>query len=268
MGFTEKSSIAVAAVVVGVTVGASVVATPVAAPQRTIPVYSTAAVDLVASSTELQPPRTADAQQALASVADQIDDAFIDITVLIRRGVTPALNGLGYLGKQLYIGLNLIESVTASAVFNGTDVLRGEKLLRNVGEFALDVGVSGLYVLYDELFLAGKGDAFVLDRPPLDHPVRWTSADEPRKGFPLTVPERDPIELDVTAADPDSVDSVDTLPQRDGAITRWKAKQADLTEKRAEKRAERREAREERREAREERREARKARSADSASAD
>ena len=252
MGFAEKTSIAVATIVVG----ASVVATPVAAPQRTIPVHSAAAVDLAASSTALRPARTADAQQALAAVADQIDDTFIDITVLIRRGATPALNGLGYLGKQLYIGLNLIESVTASAVFNGTDVLRGEKLLRNVGEFALDVGVSGLYVVFDELFLAGKGDAFVLDRPPLDHPVRWTSADEPRPGFPLTVPDRDPIELDVAE------------PQRDGALTRWKAKQADLADKRAEKRVERREAREERREAREERREARKARSADSANAD
>ena len=63
---------------------------------------------------------------------------------------SPVLNSLGYLGKQLYIGLNLIESVTASAVFNTTDVLRGEGLLRNVGDFAFDVALSGLFVVIDE----------------------------------------------------------------------------------------------------------------------
>lgn len=212
-------------------VGATVViapATPVAPVDRPLPVYAAPAVHLVAQ------------QQALATVADQIDDAFIDLTVLVRGGATPVLNTLGYVGKQLYIGLNLIESVTASAVFNTTDVLRGEGLLRNVGDFAFDVALSGLFVVIDELSLSGNSEAIAIDRPPLDRPLRWEDADSPRKGFPLTVPDRDPVDSEV------AVDSVTTEKPtaRESVADRWRAKKTENAEKREERREQRREARE------------------------
>ncbi len=176
---------------------------------------------------------------------DGIDDAFIDLTVLIRRGATPVLNSLGYIGKQLYVGLNLIESVAASAVFNSTDVLRGEGVLRNVGDFAFDVALSGLFVVIDELSLSGNSEAIAINRPPLDRPLRWEDADSPRKNFPLTVPDRDPLEVtgaddDPTTVRDDDADAKTRQPVRDAVLSQWKAKKADN----AEKREQRREARE------------------------
>ncbi|WP_111512340.1 hypothetical protein [Mycobacterium kyogaense] len=233
-------SLTSAAAVVGATVMVIPVA-PAAPVERAAPVYSAPAVQL-------------------AAVTDQIDDAFIDLTVLIRRGATPALNSLGYLGKQLYIGLNLIESVSASAVFNGTDVLRGEGLLRNVGDFAFDVALSGLFVVIDELSLSGNTEAIAIDRPPLDRPARWEDADSPRKGFPLTVPDRDPLE--VTSADDT------TVPNRDSVATQWQAKKTERAEKRADMRAENAAKREQRREAREARKAQRAERAATASSTD
>lgn len=244
MGFVARTG---AAVAVAIVAGTSVLAHPVDAPERSAPVRVTAAVEYAASSTALRPRPNAAAANAAADgstpVADAIDDAFIDFTVVLRTGITPVLNRLGYLGKQLYIGLNLIESITASAVFNGTDVLRGEGVLRNLGDVAFDVGLSGLFVVFDELSLSGNVEAIVIDRPPLDHPARWDSADRPRKGFPLTVPDRDPPEITTADAVTEPVDDSETTtrdpsgprPLRDG-IAQWKAKRAEKTEKAAEAR--------------------------------
>ena len=238
MSVVQRMSLVSAAAVVG----ATVLVAPAAPVERAVPVRSAPAVQL-------------------AAVTDQIDDAFIDLTVLIRRGATPVLNSLGYLGKQLYIGLNLIESVSASAVFNGTDVLRGEGLLRNVGDFAFDVALSGLFVVIDELSLSGNTEAIAIDRPPLDRPARWEDADSPRKGFPLTVPDRDPPE--VPSADDDT-----TVRNRDSVATQWQAKKAERAEKRADMRAENAEKREQRREAREARKAERAERAATASSTD
>ena len=238
MSVVQRMSLVSAAAVVG----ATVLVAPAAPVERAVPVRSAPAVQL-------------------AAVTDQIDDAFIDLTVLIRRGATPVLNSLGYLGKQLYIGLNLIESVSASAVFNGTDVLRGEGLLRNVGDFAFDVALSGLFVVIDELSLSGNTEAIAIDRPPLDRPARWEDADSPRKGFPLTVPDRDPPE--VASADDDT-----TVPNRDSIATQRQAKKAERAEKRADMRAENAEKREQRREAREARKAERTERAATASSTD
>ncbi len=227
MSVVQRMSLVSAAAVVG----ATVLVAPAAPVEEAVPVHSAPAVQL-------------------AAVTDQIDDAFIDLTVLIRRGATPVLNSLGYLGKQLYIGLNLIESVSASAVFNGTDVLRGEGLLRNVGDFAFDVALSGLFVVIDELSLSGNTEAIAIDRPPLDRPARWEDADSPRKGFPLTVPDRDPPEI--TAADevvdpPKEPTETRSTRDRDSVATKWTAKRAENAEKREQRREDRREAREARR---------------------
>ena len=238
MSVVQRMSLVSAAAVVG----ATVLVAPAAPVERAVPVRSAPAVQL-------------------AAVTDQIDDAFIDLTVLIRRGATPVLNSLGYLGKQLYIGLNLIESVSASAVFNGTDVLRGEGLLRNVGDFAVDVALSGLFVVIDELSLSGNTEAIAIDRPPLDRPARWEDTDSPRKGFPLTVPDRDPPE--VASADDDT-----TVPNRDSIATQRQAKKAERAEKRADMRAENAEKREQRREAREARKAERTERAATASSTD
>ncbi|WP_131705496.1 hypothetical protein [Mycolicibacterium obuense] len=238
MSVVQRMSLVSAAAVVG----ATVLVAPAAPVERAVPVRSAPAVQL-------------------AAVTDQIDDAFIDLTVLIRRGATPVLNSLGYLGKQLYIGLNLIESVSASTVFNGTDVLRGEGLLRNVGDFAVDVALSGLFVVIDELSLSGNTEAIAIDRPPLDRPARWEDADSPRKGFPLTVPDRDPPE--VASADDDT-----TVPNRDSIATQWQAKKAERAEKRSDMRAENAEKREQRREAREARKAERAERAATASSTD
>lgn len=255
-----KGSIAVATAAVVVGVG---VAPPVGAwPDRTGPAHSAVAVELAASSTALRPqPRTVETQQALATVADQIDNTFIDLTMVIRRGVTPVLNALGYLGKQLYIGLNLIESVSASAVFNSTDVLRGEGVLRNLGEFALDVGVSALYVVVDESSLRGGGEAFVLPRPPLDRPLRWDDAQSPSKGLPLTVPDRDAPEVTAVGDDDETAvrDDKPAVRVRDSLGKRpLRESIRNVVEQRKGKKAENAEKREQRREARE----ARKAQSA------
>lgn len=236
MEFFARTS---AAVAVAVVAGTSVLAQPVDTAERAAPVRVTAAVEYMASSTPLRP-RPAVAPNSAANVstpfADAIDDAFIDFTVVVRTGITPVLNRLGFFGKQIYIGLNLIESLTASAVFNGTDMLRGEGVVANLRDVATDVGYSALFVAIDEVSTVMSSEAIAISRPPLDRPVRWEDADPPFKGRPLSVPNRDREE--VAAA-------TDERPSREGVFTAWKAKKAE----RAEKAAAARKARQERRDA-------------------
>ncbi|ORA52445.1 hypothetical protein BST22_12760 [Mycolicibacterium chubuense] len=230
---------------VAVVAGTSVLAQPVDTAERAAPVRVTAAVEYTASSTPLRP-RPAVAPNSAADVstpfADAIDDAFIDLTVVVRTGITPVLNRLGFVGKQIYIGLNLIESLTASAVFNGTDILRGEGVVANLRDVATDVGYSALFVAIDEVSTVMSPEAIAINRPPLDRPVRWEDADPPFKGRPLSVPDRDREEV---AADETENAATDERPSRDGVFTAWKAKKAE----RAEKAAEARKARQERRDA-------------------
>ena len=128
---------------------------------------------------------------------DWIDDAFIDSTIVVRTVITPALNSIGFLGKQIYVGVNFAESILASAVFNGTDILRGEGVSQNLGDFAADVGYSLLWVAIDEAAIGISPDAIAIDRAPLNRPSRWDDADPPFKGVPLSVPNRDRVDVTV-----------------------------------------------------------------------
>lgn len=244
MEFFARTGVAVAVAVVA---GTSVLTQPVDTAERAAPVRVIAAVEYTASSTPLRP-RPAVAPNSAADVstpfADAIDDAFIDLTVVVRTGITPVLNRLGFVGKQIYIGLNLIESLTASAVFNGTDILRGEGVVANLRDVATDVGYSALFVAIDEVSTVMSSEAIAISRPPLDRPVRWEDADPPFKGRPLSVPTRDREEV-AAAADETENAATDERPSRDGVFTAWKAKKAE----RAEKAAEARKARQERRDA-------------------
>lgn len=125
------------------------------------------------------------------STPDQIDQEFIDFRRAVRNDFHEFANQFGYLGKQLYIGFNFGESIIASAVFNGTDMLRGEGVLRNLGEIAYDVVLAGVYVVVDQLYLAVPGLPPIVvlpDRPPVDHPLDWRSPLPPQPGRDLVVP--------------------------------------------------------------------------------
>lgn len=254
MDFVARTSTALAvALVAGTTVLAHPGEATSAAPARL-----DAAVELTASTAPWTPARdTSDAAVAdvarqlshgyrmLQNVAvaadestpllDAIDDAFIDGTVVLRRIVTPVLNQLGFVGKQIYIGLNLVESLTASAVFNGTDMLRGEGVVQNLRDVATDVGYSALFVAIDEVSIGMTAEAIAINRPPLDRPARWDDADPPFKGRPLSVPDRD--------REPTASAIVDR-PARSGVFSEWKATKAERAEKAAEARQARRDARE------------------------
>ncbi|TRW82771.1 hypothetical protein FK535_12470 [Mycolicibacterium sp. 018/SC-01/001] len=193
---------------------------------------------------------------------DGIDNAFIDGTILFRTAVTPVLNLLGPIGKQIYIGVNFAESVLASAVFNGTDILRGEGLFRNLGSMAVDVANAGLWVVIDEFATVNYPDAVVLTRAPGDRPARWEDADAPFIG-PLTVPDRGQDDLASTVEAEEPVKAGDTdaaqtdRPEKPSLLSDWKAKREARAEQRAQAKAENAEKREQRREAREARRAAR-----------
>ena len=126
-----------------------------------------------------------------AVVADQIDDEFIAFRRDVRTEFHEFANQFGYLGKQMYIAFNFGESILASAIFNGTDIMRGEGLFENLGEFAFDVALSAVYVVVDQLYLAIPGLPPIValpERPPLDRPLDWRRPLPPQPGRDLVVP--------------------------------------------------------------------------------
>lgn len=200
-----------AALAVAALAGATIMATPIAPPRPVASNLDTdAAVNLTASSRPLYPwpwvfapEATAshrDGSQAAAptiadddtlSTADRIDEDFIDFRTDVRTVFTPFANQLGYVGKQLYVGFNFVESISASAVFNSTDVLRGEGFFTNLGDFARDVVLAAVWVVADELYLhvPGLPPIVVLpDRPPSEYVPGWRRPLPPQPGRDLVVP--------------------------------------------------------------------------------
>ena len=108
--------------------------------------------------------------------------------IAVRTDFTAFANQLGYLGKQLYIAFNFAESIVASFVFNGTDILRGEGLFTNLGEIGRDIFESSYFVVLDEIVLIQPGTPIAISRPPLDRPIRWQDAQPPHPTRPLSVP--------------------------------------------------------------------------------
>ncbi|MGB3353770.1 MAG: hypothetical protein WBB00_13475 [Mycobacterium sp.] len=153
-----------------------------------------------------------------AVVADQIDDDFIAFRIAVRTDFHEFANQLGYLGKQMYIAFNFGESILASAIFNGTDVMRGEGLFENLGEFAYDVVLSVGYIAVDQLYLAIPGLPpidYLPGRPPLDRPLDWMRPLPPQPGRDLVLPVmQEPATVQAIAdapADPDD----DSAPEED-----------------------------------------------------
>jgi hypothetical protein len=144
------------------------------------------------SDADAAPPPTSAALDI--SSLDAIDESFIDVRIAIRRSFTAFANQLGYLDKQLYIAFNFAESIVASAVFNGTDILRSEGLLKNLGEFGRDVVQSALFIVIDEVVLATpETDGFdYTERAPWDAPDRWENALSPEQFKRLAVPGEAP----------------------------------------------------------------------------
>jgi hypothetical protein len=149
----------------------------------------------LALARDTEPRRTTAAPTATLeedpATADQIDEDFIAFRQALRTDFTPFANDLGYLGKQLYIGFNFGESLVASLVFNGTDMLRGEGVLKNIGEIAWDVVLSAVYIAVDELYLhvPGLPPIVVLpNRAPADAPIGWRRPLSPQPGRDLVVP--------------------------------------------------------------------------------
>ena len=125
------------------------------------------------------------------STPDQIDEDFIAFRQALRTDFTPFANELGYLGKQLYIGFNFGESLVASLVFNGTDMLRGEGVLKNLGEIAWDAVLSVVYIAVDQLYLHVPGLPPIVilpNRAPADAPFGWRRPLPPQPGRDLIVP--------------------------------------------------------------------------------
>lgn len=214
MGFVVRasSSVAVAAVI-----GATVVATPVQRPTPAAENYISTSVVTLAASTEPfsrwplvlttdegtrssagAPTLTSaavDAQDA-ATTADEIDESFIDFRRQARSNFHQFANQFGYLGKQLYVAVNFGESILASAIFNGTDILRGEGVLKNLGEFASDIALAAIWVVADELYLHLPGlppIEILPNRGPEDAPQSWRRPLPPQPGRPLIVPF-DPVD--------------------------------------------------------------------------
>ena len=100
---------------------------------------------------------------------------------------------------------NFGESIVASAVFNGTDMMRGEGVLTNLGEIAYDIVLAGVYVVVDQLYLAipGLPPIVVLpDRPPVDRPLDWRRPLPPQPGRDLVVPfDPQPEDMQSVASD-------------------------------------------------------------------
>ena len=207
MGYVKQSA---AAVAVAAVTGATVLATPVSRPEPAVPAaVSSTSIDLTGSSQTLVPwpllttrtPRSAPSSRSVqaadepeaTSSLDRIDENFIAFRTALREDFHEFVNKTGYLGKQIYIGVNFAESILASAVFNGTDVLRGEGLFTNLGEFAYDIFLAAVYVVADEAYLniPGLPPAVILpDRAPVDHPVGWEEPRFPLPGRPVVLPIR------------------------------------------------------------------------------
>lgn len=201
-----------AAVTVAALTGAGITATPIDRsdpPSSNVP--TDASVNLTASARMLPPwpwvvapealaahrgdPQTAASTAAVAddpaSTADRIDEDFIEFRTDVRTVFTPFANQLGYVGKQLYVGFNFVESIAASAVFNSTDVLRGEGFFTNLGDFARDVVLAAVWVVADELYLHVPGLPPIValpDRPPAEYVPGWRRPLPPQPGRDLVVP--------------------------------------------------------------------------------
>ncbi|MCV7151570.1 hypothetical protein [Mycolicibacterium pyrenivorans] len=136
-------------------------------------------------------PNAASVAEESTSTPDQIDDQFIEFRNAARTDFHTFANELGYLGKQMYIAVNFGETLVASAVFNGTDMLRGEGVLKNLGEMTYDAFLAGLYIVVDNLYLAIPGLPPIVtlpDRGPVDSPPEWRRPLPPQPGRPLVVP--------------------------------------------------------------------------------
>ncbi|MCZ0727905.1 hypothetical protein [Mycolicibacterium iranicum] len=172
-----------AAIAVAAVAGTTIVTTPVDSPATfTEAAENAALVNLTAASSPL-------AQPTLAP--DEIDDSFLQFRTGVRADFNAFANRLGYLGKQMYIGFNFGETVLASAVFNGTDILRGEGLFENLSDFTVDVALAAAWIVADELYLHIEDlppIEILLNRPPKDAPVGWTRPQPPDPIRPL-VPE-------------------------------------------------------------------------------
>lgn len=222
MGYVTQSA---AAVAVAAVTGATVLATPVSRPEPTVPAaVSFTSIDLTGSSQTLVPrpllatqsPRNAASSTSTLAAADEpeatpgldrIDGDFIAFRTALREDFHEFVNKTGYLGKQIYIGVNFAESIVASAVFNGTDVLRGEGLFRNLGEFAYDIFLAAVYVVADEAYLniPGLPPAVILpDRAPVDHPAGWEEPRFPLPGRPVVLPIRQTLDTTSELAIEDS----------------------------------------------------------------
>lgn len=160
-----------------------------------------------------------------AVVADQIDDEFIAFRRAVRTDFHEFANQFGYLGKQVYIAFNFGESILASAIFNSTDVMRGEGLFENLGEFAYDVALSAVYVVVDQLYLAIPGLPPIValpNWPPLDRPLDWRRPLPPQPGRDLVVPfdpvpeaDQMPETSQAIAADEPADPADDSVPDED-----------------------------------------------------
>ncbi len=194
MGFVIRSG--AAAAVAAVTV-AMTTATPTQRPSPAASsVGSSSLVNLTASS------------RMLYLAADQIDDQFIEFRNTARTDFHTFANELGYLGKQLYIAVNFGETIAASAVFNGTDMLRGEGVLKNLSEMTDDAFLAGLWIVVDNLYLALPGLPPIVilpDRGPVDSPPEWRRPLPPQPGRPLVVPFPDGPEASDALTDDDSM---------------------------------------------------------------
>lgn len=152
--------------------------------------------------------------------ADEIDQSFIEARQEFRTAFTPVANQLGYLGKQLYVAVNFVESLVASVVFNGADMLRGEGFFKNLGEIGSDIVVSGLWVAADELYLHVPGlppIEALPNRAPGDAPQGWRRPLPPQPGRDLVVPV--PYVPDASATEQTS-DSGDTEESADAESTK------------------------------------------------
>ncbi|QZT60965.1 hypothetical protein [Mycolicibacterium austroafricanum] len=196
----------------------------------------------LALARDTEPRRSATAPTAEVdedpATADQIDQDFIAFRQAMRTDFTPFANDLGYLGKQLYIGFNFGESLVASLVFNGTDMLRGEGVLKNLGEIAWDVVLSAVYIAVDELYLhvPGLPPIVVLpDRAPADAPIGWRRPLPPQPGRDLVVPvpyvpSEAPQPLTVDEDDQGEADDIAEGAEGDDAETPPAEKQGDAEE--------------------------------------
>lgn len=162
-----------------------------------------ASVNLAASSSALLAP---------AFAPDQIDEQFLQFRTGVRADFDAFANRLGYLGKQMYIGFNFGETVLASAVFNGSDILRGEGLFENLNDFTVDVALAAAWIVADELYLHIEDlppIEILLNRPPKDAPVGWTRPQPPDPIRPLVPDTSEDVAaaaVDESAASADEID--------------------------------------------------------------